>query len=253
MIDPSQPKILGRVGLSVYATSVPGQVIQARPDRGVLAGGLLYVTLGSLSASPSFSFAGPGRVVIVDPATDTVSGMVDLPDQTGCSGIDYRADTNRLYVSCGGEFSDGDQQVARSALVEIDLGGAAPTVGRILRASALGTQPFSYHAPIVVGDTALAVTTGAFDPTTNAMLVPDTAYAAPFDGSAPIKLLDGGAFNLGRPAADAPRTTIFLPDGNAVTPRVRTLDVRAAPWVAGPAAFEPDPVGHLPPREAVGY
>ena len=215
----------------------------------MVAGGLVYVTLNNLSAD--FAAAGPGRVVIIDPATDTVSGVVDLPNQTGCSGIDYVAATKRLYVTCGGELSDADQ-LGKSALVEIDLSGATPTVGRIVSASALGTQPLSYNAATVAGDTAFVVTAGALDFDTGAMLAPDSAYAAPLGGGAAIKLLDGGAYNLGRPAVDVGATKIFLPDGDTVTPRVRTFDVQAAGWVAG-TSFEPDPVGHLPPREAAPY
>jgi hypothetical protein len=251
IIDPSAPKVTGRIDMSSHATMAAGAAgvtLQARPDHAVLANGLVYVTLNNLAAD--FSAAGPGRVVVVDPATDTVTGTVDLPDQTGCSGLAYDDATKGLYVTCGGEFTDADQTAA-SALVEIDVSGATPALGKIVSGKSLGTQPVSYNAAAVLGGTAFVVTAGALDPKSNAQTAPDTLYAIALATGAPTKVLEGGAFNLGRPAVDAATKTLFLPDGDPVTPRVRVFDLSAAPVAGTP--FEPNPAEHLPPREAARY
>jgi hypothetical protein len=246
IIDPSVPKVIGRIGLTTYAT---GAMLQARPDRALLANGLVYVALNSLSAD--FSADGPGRVVVVDPTTDTVTGMIDLPDQTGCSGLAYADATKKLYVTCGGEFGDADE-TATSALVEIDLSGATPALGRIVTGKSLGTQPVSYTAAVLLDGIAYIETAGALDFTTNKMTAPDTLYGVALATGTPTKVVDGGAFNLGRPALDAESKTLFLPDGDATTPRVRVFDVSGATAVAG-TPFEPNPADHLPPREAAWY
>jgi hypothetical protein len=251
IIDPSVPKVTGRIDMSIYATMVPGgagPTLQARPDRAVLANGLVYVTLNNLAAD--FSAAGPGVVVVVDPATDKVTATLTLADQTGCSGLTYDDETKHLYVSCGGEFSDADQTAA-SALVELDVSGATPAFGKIVKGKSLGAEPVSYNAAVVLGGTAYVATAGALDPTSGAQTAPDTFYAIAVATGASAKVLDGGAFNLGRPAVDAATKTLFLPDGDPVTPRVRVFDISAAPVAATP--FEPNPAEHLPPREATRY
>jgi hypothetical protein len=248
IIDPSAPKVTGRIDMSSYAAMVAGATLQARPDHALLANGLVYVTLNNLAGD--FSAAGPGRVVVIDPATDMVTATVDLADQTGCSGLTYDDATKRLYVSCGGEFTDADQTAA-SALVEIDVSGALPALGKIVSGKNLGAEPVSYNAAAVLGGTAYAATAGALDPKSGAQTAPDAFYAIALATGAATKLLDGGAFNLGRPVIDAATKTLFLPDGDAVAPRVRVFDISAAPVAGTP--FEPNPAEHLPPREAARY
>lgn len=245
VIDPSMPKVVGRIALASQASSV---TLQARPDRAILAGGKVYVTLNNLAGD--FSAAGPGRVAVVDPTTDTVTGVIDLPDQTGCSGIDYDAASKHLYVTCGGEFSDTDQ-TAKSAFVEIDVSTATPAVARTILAKDLGTRPMSYHAAPVVGAQVFVGTTGALD-LMGAMIAADALVTVTLGETTGTKIIDGGAYNLGRAAADATAKLLFLPDGDATTPRVRIFDLSAATPVAG-TPFEPNPAGHLPPREAAWY
>jgi hypothetical protein len=248
IIDPSMPAVTGRIDMSSHATTAAGAMIQARPDHAVLANGLVYVTLNNLSGD--FSAAGPGRVVVIDPMTDAVTGVVDLPDQTGCSGLAYDDQTMHLYVSCGGEFTDADQ-TAKSALVEIDVKGPAPVLGKIVKGKDLGTAPVSYTAAALLDGAAYTATAGSLDPTSGAQTAPDTFYSIALATGAGTKVIDGGAYNLGRPAIDGSSKTLFLPDGDAVTPRVRVFDVSSVAVAGTP--FEPNPRQHLPPREIAWY
>jgi hypothetical protein len=252
IVDPTALKVTGRIDLSPYASTTVDPLLQARPDRAVLSNGLVYVTLNNLSAD--FSADGPGVVVVVDPSTDTVMAPpIDLSPYTGCSGIVADDANKKLYVSCGGEYTDTDQ-TATSALVEIELSGATPMVHEIAggKSLGLGTQPVSETAAALFGGTAYAATAGALDPTTNAQTAPDTLYAIATDGGAATKVIEGGAYNLGRPAVDPSSKTLFLPDGDSVTPLIRVFDVSGASPVPG-TAFEPNPNEHLPPREAAWY
>jgi hypothetical protein len=248
IIDPSALAVTGRIDMSSHASTIAGAALQARPDHALLVNGLVYVTLNNLAGD--FSAAGPGRVVVVDPATDSVTGTINLPDQTGCSGIVADEAGKKIYVSCGGESTDADP-VATSALVEIDVSGTTPTLGKIVTGKSLGTQPVSYLAAAVLSGTAYAATAGSIDFKTGAQTAPDTFYSIALATGAGTKVIDGGAFNLGRPAVDAATKTLFLPDGDAVTPRVRVFDVSG---LAAPGTpFEPNPTEHLPPREVTWY
>ncbi|HTA19013.1 MAG TPA: hypothetical protein VK989_06955, partial [Polyangia bacterium] len=59
--------VTGRIGLTTYAAPVTGFTIEAQPDRMVIAGSKVYVTLGSQDAN--FMAAGEGRVVVIDPGS----------------------------------------------------------------------------------------------------------------------------------------------------------------------------------------
>jgi hypothetical protein len=247
IIDPTALVVTGRIDMSSHATMAGAQMVQARPDRAVLSNGLVYVTLNNISGD--LMTIGPGRVVIVDPATDAVTGTIDLPDQANCEGIVADDAANKLYVSCGGSFTDADQ-TATSALVEIDVSGAKPAL-TVVTGKSLGTQPVSLLAAALFGGNAFASTAGSIDFGTGAQIAPDTLYAIDLATGKGSKVVDGGAFNLGRPAVDAATKTLFLPDGDPVTPRVRVFDVSGAP--AEGTAFEPNPAEHLPPREIAWY
>ncbi len=83
ILDLDLGKPVARIDLSPYAAGGAG--INPNPDRARVLGGKIYVTLNNFSAD--FSQAGPGRVVVVDPATDTVSSVIDLPAFKDCSAI----------------------------------------------------------------------------------------------------------------------------------------------------------------------
>ena len=256
IIDPAPAAgaspVLGRIPLTGYATAVAGATIQARPDRAVLANGLVYVTLDSISAL--FDATGPGRVVVIDPATDSVVRTIDLPEQKDCVALSYVAATHRLYVSCGGAFGDANQ-IAESAVVEIDLSGATPTLGRKIAATELGdgTQGLNFSFAAVLGQQAFVGTLGTFpDATTGALGSSDALYVVPLAGGTATKVLDGGAYNLGAAVADATAHMIYLPDGDATLPRVRVFDASGATPVAS-TPFEANPHGHLPPRHIAWY
>jgi hypothetical protein len=247
--DASQEPILKSISLSAFATSIGGTAL-ARPDRGILVDGKVYLTLGNLDEN---FVAGAARVAVIDTASDAVVDVIDLPDQKGCSAITYVAATNRLYVSCGGAFSDLDQ-AAGSALVEIDLSGVKPVLGRIVAASKIGSSPLNFASAAVLGGTAFVGTLGVLDSKTGAVVTPDAFYAVALATGAAVKLLEGGAYNFGGAAVDTVHRKVFLPDGDAVTPRVHVFDVSADAATTVPAGvFEADPTGHLPPREIAWY
>jgi hypothetical protein len=251
-VDPTDGVILGRIDLGAEASGAPG--VLARPDRGLLLDGRVYVTLGNLSGD--FTQAGPGRVVVIDPATDAVLGHIDLPQQVGCSGITAVAAAKKLYVACWGDDNAGSDQAASSALVEISVPGAGQalgTLGTVVKAAALGTRPLGFVTTAVLNGVAYVQQVGALaDPQAGTPASSDALYAVALATGDLVKVFDGGAFNLGRVAALSENARIYVPDGDTHLPRVHVFEL-AGGSVTELTAFEPNPTGHLPPREAARY
>lgn len=250
VLDPTSGLIQKRIDLTAEATAGAG--VLARPDRGVYAEGRVYVTLGNYDLR--FAVAGVGRVVVIDPASDTVAGHIDLPDQKGCSGLEYLPATHKLYVACRTFTDDAAAQLATSALVEIDLSGAGlGTVARAIPAMALGAQPLTFSHAAVLDGIAYVTQSGSFpDPAQGTPASSDVLQAVWLDTLAAQKLFDGGAYNLGRVAAIAESHRVYLPDGDAIKPRVHVFSVSSGTPVAA-GEFVANPAGQLPPREIARY
>lgn len=250
IIDPTQLAVVGRIALADYALPGPaGEPTHPRPDRALLASGLVFVTL--TSSDEHFTVYGAGRVAVIDPKQDAVVATIDLPGQKNCSGLSFVAATNRLYVACGGAFSELAAQVAESALVEVDL--ATMAVTRTLSASVLGSGGLNFFYGAIAGDAAFVATLGAYpDMMTGTPGTSDVFYFAPLGGGAPVALAEGSAGDLGAAVVDPTSKKVFLPDANSTKPMVRVFD--ATTGAALPtAAFEPNPSTHLPPREVAWY
>jgi hypothetical protein len=251
IVDRASGAITGRIDLSGYAVAVAGATIQARPDRMVLAGGKVYVSLASQDAK--FLAAGAGRVVVIDPAADAVTGMIDLPGLKGCSALMVLEATQTLYVACGGSFADGDQS-ASSGIATIDLQASPPAVTHVTPASAFGKQPlnFSWIAALS-GTRAFTSTLGTFaDAANNIAGSSDAAFVFdPGTDTTAHITLDAGAFDLGRGALSG--TTLLVPDAAADKPRVHLFNVWGTGEPTETSAFDPEPAKGLPPREIAWY
>ncbi len=242
-----QPTIVGRIDMAPYAAPVAGATIEARPDKGILIGDKLYVTLASQSSD--YSATGVGRIVEIDTTTDQVSGMIDIPSLAGCARMEYVAATQLLYVGCGGSSSAADESQT-SGIARIDFSGAAPVVKDTLPATWLGTQPLNFSWVAPVSDTQVwTATFGAFDFTTNAQTAPDTIWSINPVSETSMMSIQGGAFNLGRAAFLATPPTLFVPDADAAHPLVHVLDLGGAT----PVDVDANPSQHLPPREVAWY
>jgi hypothetical protein len=255
IVDRTSGALTGRIDLSGYAVAVAGATIQARPDRMVIADGKVYVTLGSQDAK--FLAAGEGRVVVIDPGTDSVVGQIELPGLKGCSALTYLAATGTLYVACGGSFADADQS-AGSGIAAIDLKASPPVVSHVTKASAFGMRPLNFSwVGVVSGTWAFASTLGSFpDAANNVAGSNDAAFAfnPSADGGTPITSvpLEAGAFDIGRGVISG--TTLLVPDAAAAKPRVHVFDASGGSGApTETAAFDPEPAKGLPPREIAWY
>ena len=257
IIDPTLLAVTGRISLSAYATLGPnGEPTQARPDRMVLAGGLVYVTLNSIDKN--FAVNGPGRVVIIDPTTDHVVNMIDLPYQKDCSGMTYVAATLKLYVACGGAFGD-PMQVAQSALVEFILSGPTPLAGVGVQAATLGPEalnpspdPINPFYAAIAGSTVFVSTLGQYPDMNGVGGTSDAFYAVSLVNGQMTTLATGAAGDLGAAVVDAATNRAFLPDANFKAPLMHIYDASTVPPTEL-TGFEPNPSTHLPPRSVAAY
>jgi hypothetical protein len=248
IIDPRDGALRGRIDLSSYAATVIGATIQARPDRAIIAAGKVVVTLNNLSGD--FSTYGPGGVVVIDPATDTVVQHLSLGGLKNCEGLDYLASTRTVLVACGGAFGSTEQAL-ESGVVVLDASTSPLTIARTISGVAFATRPVNFlwvlALPSASSPTrAFAATMGSFTPS-----IQDKLYAFDFvtGGTTPFGMAT--PFDLGRPAAGNGR--FLMPDANAAMPRIHVYDARAAGAPALELSFVPDTVNGLPPREVAWY
>ena len=242
IINPASGAITGRIDMAPYATPVDGAVIQARPDRAFLAAGRVYVTLSNLSAD--FKIAGAGRVVMVDPVKDAVTGVIDLPGYKSCSGIDYVDSTATLIVGCSGDYNLATSgQVAQSALVEIDIGASPPAIKNVIAASATGGRPISSAFAVAGTHLVVVATSGDFSGTPA-----DSLWALDLTSGSATKIIDGGgSFVFGGIAWDAQTERVFVADASTPTPVIRIFDVTTPSAVRQVSSFVANPKSGLPP------
>ena len=224
IVDPSAGAVVGRVDLSGQATTAD---VQAQPDRALVANGKVWVSLGNRSADGKT--VGHGRVVAVDPKTDAVSLVVDLPAFKGCSGLDYLPATRDLVVGCAGDPNDTpDNRLAESAIALVNIGAATPSVMTMIGGAGAGNRPFSATDFAAIGDDfVLAVSPGVAG-------APDSLYRLELDSGTATRVIDaGGSGGFGGVAWDSVRRHAYLGDGAAAV--VRVFDVsnpRDTPQIA---------------------
>jgi hypothetical protein len=238
IVDPSQATIVGRIDLLPFT---PAGVLP-RADRALVIDGLVYLSLNATDAR--FNSYATGRIVMIDPTLDQVTGVIDLPGLQNCGAMTYLPAEKKLLVACTGNWNAGPEQVGASGIAILDTGASPPALSAMLMAASAGDRPLS-NATVGALDsnTILAVTLGDF---TN--VPPDAAWVLAQNGAAPIKLYSSGEGNaLAGFLVDAERGRIFLTDGNTTSASVRIFD-RAAGVLTETGQVQTNPRYLLPPR-----
>ena len=244
IIDPSQPKIVGRIDLKPFA---PAGVLPDA-DRAMLIDGKVYVSLNAISEN--FKTYGAGRVVIVDPAQDQVVGTIDLPGVKNCGALTYLPAEKKLLVACTGDYGAGAQQFQSSAIVAIDVSTTAPTVVGQVGAATVGTVAFASSAIAAFdSNTILGVELGDFSNTP-----PDKVWTVSLAGSQPTKLFDSTeGITIGTILIDTARARVFIADGTTTSVGlIREFDLVSGVLVAGKTTAA-NPSHSLPPRALAWY
>lgn len=246
IIDPSQPKITGRIALASYAVQGQGTAIQARPERGLQIDGKVYITLSNLSAD--FQTASHGRVLIVDPAKDAVTGMIEIDGLKNCGGLSYDEAHKTLAVACAGAFSDGAQQVNGSGVAYFDLAASPIAETRRIAASVIGRPIAGFSSVARDGALGFAVTFGEFGGAPK-----DQLWSLDKAAGTAAPLAEGGdSFIYGSVMVDPLHSRMYLTDALMSKPRVHIYSYASgAPTLQSSVDVNPS-VG-LPPRELARY
>ena len=77
------------------------------------------VTLNSTTPSYPYTY-GEGRLVVIDPATDTVTQSLALTGLKNCEGLDYLPAAKVVLVACAGSFDSPDQAL-ESGIAVVDV------------------------------------------------------------------------------------------------------------------------------------
>ena len=217
-------------GSSPYAVAVADTTIQARPDRALIAGGKVVVSLNEADAK--FYAYGEGHLVVVDPATDAVTQDLALTGLKGCEGMTYLAEAKLLFVVCGGSF--GADTAADSGIALVDLSGDTAVLTKTISAVTFDDHAVSFQA---ISATASGGTRRAFINAFGAFAsassdaVPDGAYVVDLDSGAATRFASSTAYDLGGTTLIG--TTLLLPDGSKTMPRLRLFDVSGTPTETG--------------------
>lgn len=240
IIDPSVPAVKGRIDLSAYAVTATGAAIQARPERARLVDGKLYVVLNNIN--DTFDVLTHGRVVIIDTATDKVTGMVDLPDLVNCAHIAYIEAKQQLVVTCAGDYMATDTSLTSGiAYIDVKTGKEA---GHVL-AAAFGGRPIGAYSGL------------ANDGTVGYVVTPGNSPAPPTDQlwqldvatGKGMKIVDSDkSFTFGGVLIDPVHQWMYLTDANPAMPRVHVYEGGARK-----TSINVDTAHSLPPRELAWY
>jgi hypothetical protein len=146
IIDIASAVAKGRIDLSasVSATTPPAKPLLPFPTRGLFLNGKVYVVLGHMSED--LTVAGVGRVVVIDPNTDTVTGTIDLPGVENCGVIkpvEGPGDGPQFITSCGGMDSETMGSSPKTGLPLVDVGMTPPKVTVYLASTSPVDNPAS--------------------------------------------------------------------------------------------------------------
>src|SRR6185312_2398030 len=156
VIDPSSGALVGRIPLDAYASPAAATTALARPDRLLLVGGQVIVSLNEIDQR--FANYGEGKLVVIDPTTDAVAAVIALTGLANCEGLTDVPSQQMVLVACGGAFAGS---TARAGVAVVDVGVWPPALARVIPAAAFDGRPLDmgWIAAAVDGGTrAFAVT-----------------------------------------------------------------------------------------------
>lgn len=243
VLDPATGALAARISLDAYASPAGNTTPLARPDRALVAGGQVIVSLNEIDQR--FANYGEGKLVVVDPTTDTVTAAVALSGLVNCEGMTYLAAQKLVLVACGGAYAGS---TAQSGVAVVDVGVSPPVLARVIPSASFDGRPLDMgwvlEAPPAAGGTrAFAVTSDPND------VAPDALFAFDYVAGTTQLVATSGPYTFGT-AAGLPGL-LLVPNSTRSAPRIDRFDVSAAPAPDG--SFTADPITNLPPQQIAPY
>ena len=245
VIDPTTGDFVSRIDVAAYASTVAGATILARPDRALIAGGKIVVSLNEIDAS--YKTYGDGMVIVIDPTTDTIVASVALTGLRDCDGMDYVPATATLLVACGGAYMAADQAM-QSGIAVIDLSASPPSLTKTMTGTAFGNHPVNFSwvlaAPPAGGGTRAFA--GTNDPS---LVAPDVLFAFDYVAGTTTPVATSEPFTIGPSAATG--SLLLVPEFLGSSPKIQLFDITGTPQAT--TAFAPDTVNNLSPVQVAWY
>jgi hypothetical protein len=239
-LDPTRHERTGeRIDLSVLNTEQISQnaetmedepvTLYARPSRFVRVGDTLVVGLGRLSFD--FLIAGDGAVALIDLKTKEV-GSLELPGLQSCgSVVPVAGSSDRVIVSCAGQFGPNQHEGAALLLLRVRAGKAE--IEAEWRGSEHPDAPRMVDGPVSLGGTRVA----AIAYGQSARAASDFGPAAPEQpdrygvvdletGMQALLLEDATPGSLGSGVYDPKSKLLLVPDGSSDEDKRPTAGVR---------------------------
>ena len=245
VIDPVTGAFQARINLDAYASTVTGATILVRPARALIAAGKIVVSLDEADAAAATY--GEGKVVLLDPTTDTVTASVALTGLSDCQAMDYLAASQTLLVACGGPHLDPDA-VDGSGIAVVDLGASPPSLTGTVTGAAFGGQVVS-AAWVLSAPTAAGATRAFASGSGPTAARSDGLYVFDFASGIATQIATSDPHSIGRSAATA--SLLFVPEFLATSGRVQLYDITSTPVMG--IAFASAPGLQLPPTEIAWY
>jgi hypothetical protein len=252
IVDPSQQKIVGRIDLLPFA---PAGVLP-RADRALWVLGKVFVSLNAVTVD--YKTYATGRVVIIDPTTDQVTGTVDLPGLQNCGAMTYSADQQALLVACNGAYStDRAVQAAGSGIASIAVTKTPPVAIEKVMATTLGPAPLSNLSLATIdGIVALTVADGAFGtpPPDSLWALPVLpSYKLPY-GPVATKVFDSAeGYAIGAVLYDREHDRVLATDAPTNSAASLRMFTRSADGYSAWKSVTTDTKYNLPPRALSFY
>jgi hypothetical protein len=218
VVDLAVPAVLGRVSLTEALGSASSNY---RPGatRAVLAKGKVRVALTGFTFD--FSDALAARFSTVDPASDSLTHTLVVPEVRNCVALAVAPDGNELAAACSGVFVQDpvlgwpDAGVLRIGVGEtgLELKSVWPSKRFLSCSSATNCQPSQPAAVAYAGPDVLLVTTFGRLVDGASQGFPGQVFALDITNDKVERLFEAGAFDLGSPVCTP--ASCLVPDAGA--------------------------------------
>lgn len=252
VIDPSVPKITGRIDMTPVLAGEPTG-FYPHADRAVIAGGKLRVTADGFSAD--YTKHVDARIVTIDPDTNAITQTLVFAGMTSCANIAVSPDGRELALGCSGDYEeDPADGFPDAGLIVISVGDALTETKR-LTSKSLGIDQV-YTLEWSGPDTILVVTSGILASDRTTVLAPDRVQSVNVRSGAagPVVLQTKTTpFSFGDVRCELSNRTCLVADAETEGGVLEQFTVGDDGAVSLARRFKVDPTIGLPPRNLGRY
>jgi len=252
VIDPSVPKITGRIDMTPVLAGEPAG-FYPHADRAVIAGGKLRVTADGFNVG--YTKHVDARIVTIDPDTNAITQTLVFAGMTSCANIAVSPNGRELALGCNGDYEEDPADGFPDAGIIVVSVGDALTETKRLTSKALGIDQV-YTLEWSGPETLVVVTSGILASDRTTVLAPDrvqTVNVRTGVASAAVFETKTTAFSLGDVRCELSNRTCLVTDAETDGGVLEQFTVASDGTVSLARRFKVDPAIGLPPRNLGRY